>query len=106
MKLVILMFLEDDAGCAGGILADHGVVAYTELAVEGHGGGAAGWYGDVAPFRSRMVLAFLPSEKAGELLEAVRLCDGRKDARHPLRAWLVDVEKSVYSGEPSPAGAA
>ena len=102
MKLVILMFLEDDSDCAEALLADHGVIAYSEVQVEGRGHGSAGWYGEVAPFRSRMVMAFLPSGQAEELTEAVRMCTGRKDPGHPIRAWQVNVERAVSSGDPVP----
>ena len=103
MKLVILMFLEEDSKCAEGILAEHGVIAYSEVPVEGRGGGTAGWYGKVAPFRSRMVISFMPAGLADDLTEAVRLCQERKDPGHPIRAWQIDVEKAVTSGDPAPS---
>ena len=98
MKAVILMYLEDDSQEIERLLADHQVVAYSELPVEGHGLGTAGWYGKVAPFRSRMLLAFLSEPKAAELLEAVRRHGEFSDARHPVHAWQIAVEKSVASG--------
>ena len=104
MKLVIMMFLEDDSECAEGILAAHGVTAYSELPVQGRGGGAAGWYGEVAPFRSRMIMTFLPVGLAEELTEAVRMCQERKDPGHPIRAWQVNVERAVSSGDPVSEG--
>lgn len=100
MKLVILMYLEDDSGCVEGLLAEHEVAAYSELSVEGHGLGTAGWYGKVAPYRSRMLLAFLAAAKADELIAAVATCTGCKDPTHPIHAWQVDVEKVVTSGLP------
>jgi hypothetical protein len=98
MKAVILMYLEDDSKGIETLLAEHEVAAYSELPVEGHGLGTAGWYGQVAPFRSRMLLAFLSAAKAEELLVAVRDCAGCQDRAHPIHAWMVDVEKSVTSG--------
>ena len=98
MKLVILMHLEDDAEGVEQLLAEHEVAAYSELPVLGHGSGAKGWYGEVAPYRSRMLLAFLKEEKAGELIEAVEHCTICKHPRHPVHAWVVDVERSVISG--------
>jgi len=97
MKAVILMYLEDDSKGIETLLADHDVVAYSEMSVEGHGLGTAGWYGKVAPFQSRMLLAFLPAAKAEELLVAVSNCTGCVDRAHPIHAWMVDVEKSVTS---------
>ena len=98
MKAVILMYLEDDSKGVETLLSDHEVSAYSELPVEGHGLGTAGWYGKVAPFRSRMLLAFLSAAKAEELLVAVGNCKGCVDREHPIHAWMVDVEKAVTSG--------
>lgn len=101
MKMVILMYLEDDTASVEQLLAAHDVAAYSELSVEGHGLGTAGWYGKVAPYRSRMLLVFLGADKAGELMTAVNACHDCKDSEHPLHAWQVDVEKVVTSGRPS-----
>lgn len=98
MKLVILMYLEDDGERVERLLADHEVAAYSELPVEGHGLGTAGWYGKVAPYRSRMLLAFLGAGKAAELLAAITACTGCKDPEHPIHAWQVDVQEMVTSG--------
>ena len=98
MKAVILMYLDDDSKGVEQLLADHEVVAYSEMSIEGHGLGTAGWYGEVAPFQSRMLLAFLSAAKADELLVAVGNCTGCVDPGHPIHAWMVDVEKSVISG--------
>lgn len=106
MKLVILMYLEDDGPQVERLLAQHEVVAYSELPVEGHGLGTAGWYGTVAPYRSRMALAFVPAAKADELTAAVAACDKCKDRSHPIRAWQMDVEKSVASAAPAEPGRA
>ena len=98
MKLVILMHLEDDAEGVEQLLAEHEVAAYSELPVLGHGSGAKGWYGEVAPYRSRMLVAFLKEDKAGQLIEAVERCTICKHPHHPVHAWVVDVERSVISG--------
>ena len=101
MKLVILMYLEDDEPGVRALLAEHEVAAYSELPVEGHGTGTAGWYGQVAPYRSRMLMVFLSATKADELTAAVAACTGCKDSSHPIHAWQVDVEKVVTSAPPS-----
>ena len=103
MKLVILMYLEDDKEGVKQLLSARGVTAYSDLPVEGHGAGTGGWYGKVAPYRSQMSLVFLPREEATELVEAVEQCTGCKDARHPIHAWMVDVERAVISGIPASA---
>lgn len=95
MKLVILGFLEDDAHHVHTLLEEHDVIAYSELPVEGHGAGSGGWYGVAAPYRSRMIVAFLSAPKASELVDAIEACVGCEDSRHPVRAWMVDVERAV-----------
>jgi len=95
VKLVILSLLEDDIEMLRALLKEHGVVAYSELPVEGHGAGTTGWYGEIAPYRSRMVLSFMPAAPAEALLGAVAACSECKDSSHPVRAWMVDVERAV-----------
>jgi len=101
MKLVILMFLEDDTEAVEGLLAAHHLVAYSEISVEGHGMGTAGWYGQVAPYASRMLLVFLDADKAVQLLAAVSACTGCKDPNHPIHAWQIDVDKAAASRPPA-----
>jgi len=100
VKAVILMYLEEDSPGVAKLLSEHEVSAYSELPVEGHGLGTAGWYGTVAPFRSRMLLAFLSAAKAQELLVAVGECTACVDRTHPIHAWMIDVEQSVTSATP------
>ncbi|MDH5589568.1 MAG: hypothetical protein OEZ65_05315 [Gemmatimonadota bacterium] len=100
MKLVILLYLEDDQAVVEKILHDHGVQAFSSLPVTGHGAGAAGWYGQVAPYASRMTFTLIPEARAGELLDAVKTAQGLQDPAHPLHALQVDVEKAVDSGSP------
>lgn len=101
MKLVVLMYLEEDVAHVQKLMAAHEVTAYSELPVTGHGPGTTGWYGTVPPFKSRMLIAFLPAAKAEELTAAVANCTGCTDPNRPLRAWQMGVEKAVTSGPPS-----
>lgn len=100
MKLIVLMYLEEDSNNVEKLLATHEVMAYSELPVEGHGLGTTGWSGKVPPFRSRMLLAFLPATKARELLVAVDTCTGCTDPNRPIHAWQMDVENAATSGHP------
>jgi len=95
VKLVILSLLEDDIEMLHALLRVHGVMAYSELPVEGHGAGTTGWYGEIPPYRSRMVLSFMAAAPAEALLDAVAACTECKDSRHPVRAWMVEVERAV-----------
>lgn len=98
MKLIVLLYLEDDDPVVARLLADHGVLAWSRLALEGHGAGLAGWYGSVAPYRSRMAFTVVPADRADDLLEAVAEMDGLADRRHPVHALQLEVERSVDSG--------
>ena len=99
MKMILLMYLEGDEECVGRLLKDLGVGVYSQMSMEGHSSGqAAGWYGEAAPFRSRMVFAFVSKEQAGDILAAVRSCTGVEDPRHPIRAFELDVARTAACG--------
>jgi hypothetical protein len=85
MKLVFLTYLEDDEDLVTRQLEASGVPVFSQLPLEGHGTGARGWYGEVAPYRSRMVFSVLPDEDAARLLEAVEGWPTGQDAQHPVR---------------------
>lgn len=98
MKLVFLMYLQDDKAVVEKLLAGSGVGAYSRLPLEGHGEGVGGWYGQVPPFRSEMIFTMLPAVRAERLIDAVSKCTGCQDPQHPIHAGVVDVEKAVDSG--------
>jgi hypothetical protein len=94
MKLVLMMYLQEDEKCVNGLLRELEVQAFSRLSVEGHGpGSAAGWSGEIQPYQSRMVMTILPDEGARNLMQAVAHCAGVQDPRHPIRATLLDVEQ-------------
>lgn len=95
MKLVLLMHLEEDAACVARLLRETGITIYSRLEIEGHGPGVEGWYGEPAPYRSRMVLAVVPDPAAARVLEAVAECRGVQDPKHPIRAVQMDVEAAA-----------
>ena len=98
MKLMLFLYLEDDELCVSRLLKEHGVVAYSRFPLEGHGTGAEGWYGEVAPYASRMAFTLVPEAQASELLDAVRSCDGVTDPKHPIHAVQLGVEALADSG--------
>lgn len=100
MKLIALMFLEDDDPVVQELLGKAGVSAFSRLPLEGHGEGAPGWYGQIAPYDSEMIFAVVPDEQAGAVLEAVEGLEKVQDDRHPIHAFQVDVERCVHSKEP------
>ncbi len=93
------MHLEDDDACVDWILRDPEVPAFSRLPEEGHGAApSAGWYGEAAPFRSRMVLAFADDALADCVPGAVRACTSIEDPRHPIRASKLNVKDAAYCG--------
>jgi len=94
MKLVILMYLEEDDACVERLLREVKVEAYSRLDMEGRGPGArAGWYAETAPYHSRLIMAIVPQQVAATLMQAVSECTGVQDPRHPIRAALLDVQQ-------------
>lgn len=94
MKLVMLMYLQEDQKCVNRLLGETGIQAFSRLSVEGHGpGSAVGWSGEIQPYQSQLVFAVLPDEHATNLMQAVAGCEGVQDPRHPIRATLLDVEQ-------------
>ncbi len=94
MKLVLLMFLEDDEKCVEKLLREQEVAVFSRLPVVGHGpGSAAGWTGEIQPYHSQLIMAILPDQQASALIEAVGSCTGVEDPRHPIRAALLDVQQ-------------
>ncbi len=95
MKLVFLTYLEDDDALVTRQLEIAGVPVFSRLPLEGHGAGARGWYGEVAPYRSRMVFSVLPDEDADRLLAAVEGWADGEDPNDRIRAFAGDVERAV-----------
>ena len=105
MKLVFLMYLEDDEPLVERLLHDAEVGSYSRLPLEGHAAGVPGWFGEIPAYRSSLVFAVLPGDRAQRLMDAVATSNGVQDATHPIHAMQVAVEKAVASGghrSPSP----
>lgn len=96
MKLVILMYLRGDTDCVDRLLAESQVPVYSRMEMEGIAKSArGGWYGESAPFSSEMIVAVVPDDVAGSLLEAVAGCKGVQDPGHPIRALQLSVERET-----------
>ena len=98
MKLVILMYLSDDDESVQGMLRREGIDSYSRIPLEGHGSGAAGWYGLVAPYSSAMIVSMLPDDRADSLVRTIAACDECEDPEHPVHAIVIDIERAVVSG--------
>lgn len=102
MKLLLLMYLEGDEDCVERLIAESGIGVWSRLPVEGHGPGARGWYGEVAPYDSRIVVAIAPEETAHRLLAGIEECRGVQDPAHPIHAFQLDVERTAACLCPPP----
>jgi len=101
MKLVILMYLEEDAGCARKLLHASGISMFSQMPMEGIGEGTGSWYGGVVPYASHMAFCVVSSDQAAAVLSAVKSEDQCLDARHPMRAVQLAVEATTASGTES-----
>jgi len=97
MKIVLLLYLEEDGPAVTKLLSDQGVSAYSRLPLEGHGAGkAGGWYGDIATHSSKMIFTIVSDEEAVSVMEAVKGVSVQ-DAGHPIHAALLHLEAWVHS---------
>lgn len=98
MKLVILMYLEEDERCVQSLLRERDVSVFSRLSIEGVGPGTPAWYGEPAPYESRMTFTIVEEEQAADLLAAVRGARGCLDAAHPVRAIQLAIEETAACG--------
>jgi len=97
MKIVLLLYLEEDGPAVTKLLSDQGISAYSRLPVEGHGQGkAGGWYGDIATHSSKMIFSIVSDEEAHALVDAVQGV-AVQDAAHPIHAAQLQLEAWVHS---------
>jgi hypothetical protein len=100
MKLIVFLYLEEDEPRVEQLLREHGIEAFSQMSLEGHGSGASGWYGAVAPYASRMTLTAVAAPVAAELLAALSRGVEASNARHPIHALQLPIEALADSGLP------
>ena len=103
MKLVIVMYLEEDEECVQRLLRESGVQAFSRMSMEGIGEGVGSWYGGTVPFESRMAFTVVSAERAATILSAIESEDRCLDQKHPMRAVQLAVEASTAIGTSGPA---
>jgi hypothetical protein len=97
MKIVLLLYLEEDGPAVTKLLSDQKISAYSRLPIEGHGAGkAGGWYGDIATHNSKMIFTIVSDEEANSLLAAVEGVSVH-DAAHPIHAAQLQLDAWVHS---------
>ena len=104
LKMMMLLHLEDDDARVKELLTAHDVMAWSRIPLDGYGPGFSGWYGTVAPYRSRMTFTLVPEERSAALLDAVRELDGLADPKHPVHAYVMPVEAEASSKRMGGAG--
>ena len=100
IKLITILYLEDDEPVVDELLRRVGVGAFSRLPMEGRGSGIPGWDGTIPSFRSKLIFAMVDAARAKEVLDAVVAAKGVQDTTHPLHAFQVDVEAVAQSGLP------
>lgn len=96
MKMVMLLYLDDDASCVDRLLRSLPAPAFSRFPIEGVGARqGTGWYGESASFHSHMAFAIVEDAAATEILTAVETCRDVEHAGHPIRAFQLNVEQAA-----------
>ena len=98
MKLIALLYLEEDEAQVERLLKDTGIETWSEMPLEGHGTGGAGWYGTVAPYASHLTFSVVEDGLAGEIMAAVAALGTATDSLRPIHALQIPVDGWVSSG--------
>jgi len=101
MKLVVIMSVDACAEALERIYADHHVPVFSEADIRGFHRDSRvpikeNWFGNTrSPVYSKLTFAFLPAGKADELLGAISAFNEENHPDSPIRAFLLNVEKSI-----------
>lgn len=97
MRIVMLMYLEEDAGRVADLLRSREIVAFTRLEAEGWTASLPSpWSGATTPFRSELLLTLVPEDRAAELMQAVADC-ACANVRHPVHGVELAVARTETS---------
>jgi hypothetical protein len=101
MKLVVIMSLDTYAGDLEKIYAEHRVPVFSEADIRGFRldnpvlGGRDWFSRPHTPLYSTLTFAFVEAEKAHELLDAIEETNRTVATESPIRAFQLDVERSI-----------
>lgn len=99
MKLIGIMNLDKDRPAVRKIFEKTGVQIYSETEISGHTVSTIekyGWWPSTdVPVYSSLCFAIIPDEQADEIMGAISRLSAEDDTGHPIRAFLVDVERMV-----------
>jgi hypothetical protein len=92
MKLLLLLYLEQDGPTVTKLLTSQGIDAYSRVNIEGQGGEKAqGVFGGRAPHASKMIFAVVTGEQGESLRQALREAEVQ-DANHPIHVAQLGLE--------------
>ncbi|MEZ4387870.1 MAG: hypothetical protein R3D98_09885 [Candidatus Krumholzibacteriia bacterium] len=100
MKLIGVMSLQDDREVVRGLLRDRGVSIYSETEIVGHSTESIariGWFTrpNEWPDYAALSFAIVPDEAADGVFEAIAARQASHPGDHPIRAFVVPVERMV-----------
>lgn len=100
MKLIGIMSLQEDRGAVRELLRDRGVSIYSETEIFGHSTETIarfGWFSTPheSPAYGSLSFAIVPDEEAESLFTAIGEFQRQQDTEHPVRAFLVPVDKMI-----------
>jgi hypothetical protein len=100
MKLIGLMSLAEDKEVIHQIFERHGLEIFSETAINGHTISTIekfGWFasrGD-APYYSTLCFAIIADDRARLIMDAIERLSRENPSDHPIRAFLVPVERMI-----------
>jgi hypothetical protein len=100
MKMLAIMSLKEKCTAVRGLLEEHGVQIYSEMEILGRTPTTIAKYGWFAtpqehPEYSTLCFAILEDEAATAIFDELARISGEDTSDHPVRAFLVPVERMV-----------
>lgn len=100
MKLIALMCLENCSKEARKVFEDYDVKIFSQIEISGHTSDKSMNYGSWASSHdltiySSLCFAIVPKEKADEIMNAIDKISKDDETGHPIRAFLMDVERMI-----------
>ncbi|PEN14322.1 hypothetical protein CRI94_04600 [Longibacter salinarum] len=102
MKLVAVMSLDSNREELHRMYREHSIQVFSEIDIRGYhhtqtpSAVDVGWFGHAShPAYSTLTWAFLPSDQAEHLLDAIAELNHETDPKHPVRAFEMPVDRSI-----------
>ena len=100
MKLVGIMSLTEDRTMVRDLLRDQGVQIYSEIEILGHSTesiSTIGWFAtsEELPEYASLCFAIVQDDNADSVFAAISALPEHENSDHPIRAFLVPVERMI-----------